>query len=92
MAQRGREGVAKRARERARQERQEVKRQRRQGGTDESPGPEPSDTVPPDEMALMEEFRLLSERHAGGFLDEAAYQKERHRIFVDLGIETDDDA
>jgi hypothetical protein len=43
-------------------------------------------------MALMEEFRLLSERHAAGLLDESAYQTERHRIFVDLGIETDDEA
>ena len=44
-----------------------------------------------DEMALMEEFRLLSERHAAGLIDDAGYQAERHRLFVDLGIETEDE-
>lgn len=91
MAQRGREGVAKRAKERARQERQEAKRQRRQGGVDEATDTEADESAVPDEMALMEEFRLLSERHADGLIDESSYQAERHRIFVDLGIETDDD-
>lgn len=93
MAQRGREGVAKRAKERARQERQEAKRLRRQGGgEEETQDSEENGSAVPDEMALMEEFRLLSERHAAGLLDESVYQTERHRIFVDLGIETDDEA
>lgn len=92
MAQRGREGVAKRAKERARQERQEAKRLRRQGGAEETQDAEENGDAVPDEMALMEEFRLLSERHAAGLLDESAYQTERHRIFVDLGIETEDEA
>lgn len=39
----------------------------------------------------MEEFRLLSERHAAGQLDEQKYKDERHRIFVELGIESDED-
>ena len=39
----------------------------------------------------MEEFRVLSERHAAGEVDQASYDEERHRIFVELGIETEDD-
>ncbi|HJR91435.1 MAG TPA: hypothetical protein VJ938_03250 [Acidimicrobiia bacterium] len=89
MAQRGREGAAKRAKERARQERQEAKRQRRREGP-EGEG-EVVEEAPVDEMALMEEFRLLSERHAAGLIDDAGYQAERHRLFVDLGIETEDE-
>ncbi len=85
MARRGGEGMAKRARERAREERQEAKRQRRQAAAD---SPEPDSPV--DEAALMEEFRILSERHAGGQVSLDDYEEERHRIFVELGIESDD--
>ena len=77
--------MAKRARERARQERQEAKRQRRLSADAAEP------TEAPDEAALMEEFRVLSERHAAGLLAEDVYTKERHRIFVELGIESDED-
>ena len=45
----------------------------------------------PNEDALMEEFRLLSERRAAGNLSNDLYEDERHRIFVELGLETDDD-
>jgi hypothetical protein len=44
-----------------------------------------------DEAGLMDEFRRLSERHAGGEVSEATYATERHRIFVELGIETNED-
>ena len=44
----------------------------------------------PDEAALMEEFRVLSERHAAGHLSNDFYTEERHRIFVELGIESDE--
>ena len=87
MAQRGREGMAKRARERARQERQEAKRERRESASAAAFDPAEA----PDEAKLMEEFRLLSERHAAGQLDEQKYSDERHRIFVELGIESDED-
>jgi hypothetical protein len=87
MAQRGREGMAKRARERARQERQEAKRVRRQ-----ALGEGASGTDAPDEVALMEQFRDLSERHAAGTITEAVYNEERRRIFVELGIEPDEEA
>lgn len=85
MAQRGREGMAKRARERARLERQEAKRRRRQELAEAA---ETSEVR--DEDALMEQFRVLSERHAAGTVSEDTYTAERHRIFVELGIESDD--
>jgi len=87
VARRGREGIAKRARERARQERQAAKRERRQAAADATD--EAQDA--PDEGALMEEFRELSERHAAGNVPEDEYNEERHRIFVALGIESEDD-
>ena len=79
--------MAKRARERVRQDRKEAKRARRDAVTstvDSGDGP--------DEAALMEEFRVVSERHAAGHFSDEALQLERHRIFVALGIETEDDA
>ena len=78
--------MAKRARERARQERQEEKRLRR-----ESIAEATATQDAPNEDALMEEFRLLSERRAAGNLSDDLYEDERHRIFVELGLETDDD-
>ena len=78
--------MAKRARERARLERQEAKRRRRQAFAEAA---ETKET--PDEAALMEQFRLLSERYAAGNVSEDTYTSERHRIFVELGIESDDD-
>ncbi len=36
----------------------------------------------------MEEFRVLSERHAAGHVSNDLYTEERHRIFVELGIES----
>lgn len=79
---RGREGMAQREQERMRQERQEQKRIRREATASEAQSPDLA-----DEARLMDEFRLLSERHAGGMLSEAAYATERHRIFVELGME-----
>ena len=80
--------MAKRAREKARLERQAAKRQRRESGPNDAAVP----TDGPDETALMEEFRRLSERHAAGQVGEAIYLQERHRIFVELGIESEEDA
>lgn len=78
--------MAKRARERARQERQEAKRVRRQAIAEEAAQP----AAALDEPALMEEFRKLSERHAAGLVGMDDYEKERHRIFVELRIESDE--
>jgi len=79
--------MAKRARERARQERQAAKRERRQSGAPTDAGA--NDAA--DEAVHMERFRILSERHAAGTMTDDAYAEERHRIFVALGIETDSD-
>lgn len=84
MAKRGREGALKRLREKARQEKQEAKREKRQSRTsDETDEPEVN------EDALMEEFARLSERYENNQVSLDQYEKERHRIFVELGIESD---
>lgn len=84
MARRGREAALKRAREKSRQDKKEAKRERQEARqTDE-------DTIEPaDEQALMEEFARLSERHDASQITTAVYEQERHRIFVELGIESD---
>ena len=78
--------MAKRARERAREERKHAKKERRLAAAGE-----PAASGAPDEAALMEEFRVMSERHASGQVSDEALHQERHRIFVELGIETEDD-
>lgn len=82
---RGREGMAKRERERRRQQRQEAKQLRRETNAAEPNGPDPQ-----EEADLMEEFRLLSERHAAGHVTEASFTLERHRILTQLGIEAEE--
>lgn len=82
MARRGREAALKRAREKARQEKQEAKRERRLARRAEE-----ADADVVDEQALMEEFARLSQRHDAGHIDAAAFESERHRIFVALGLE-----
>lgn len=84
MAQRGREAMNKRAREKARQERQEAKRQKRADRAGQTDGPPAH-----DEAALMEEFRRLSEMHAAKQVSESRYLEERRRIMTALGIEPD---
>jgi hypothetical protein len=86
MARPGGEQFAKRARERAREERREEKRQRRETRAAESADPADG----PSEDALMEEFRVLSERNAAGSITESHYAQERRRIFDELGIALDD--
>lgn len=84
MARKGREAALKRARERARQEKKEAKKARNLAKS-EVPAPEPV-----DEQALMEEFARLSERYETNQISLDDYNDERHRIFVELGIESDD--
>lgn len=79
--------MSKRARERTRQEKQEAKRQKKEDRVEESAHAEA-----PDETALMEEFRALSEQYNANVVSESHYTSERHRIFVALGIETEQDA
>lgn len=83
MAKRGREGIAKRARERARQERQKAKREKRLSASETAADP----TGGTAEAELMEEFRVLSEGRAAGVVAEDTYGEERQRIFAALGIE-----
>ena len=69
MARRGREGIAKWAREQARKKKQDAKRERRH-----APSPDTDDPADaPNEDGLYEEFRLLSERHAAGQISRALY-------------------
>lgn len=82
---RGREGMAKRERERARLQRQEDKLKRRETLAAETEALDEG-----QEERLMEEFRVLSERHARGTVSDASYAEDRHRIFVELGIEQDE--
>ena len=77
--------MAKRAREQARKTKQDAKRERRHAASPAEANPEDA----PDEDALMEEFRLLSEGHAAGRINQITYDQERQRIFGELGLETD---
>lgn len=38
----------------------------------------------------MEEFAQLSERHEANQISTKQYEDERHRIFIELGIESDE--
>lgn len=79
-----RETMLKRAREKARQAKQEAKREKRRSKSSDDA------SVPlVDEDALMEEFARLSARFEAGHMAEEVYRAERHRIFVELGIETE---
>ena len=77
--------MAKRERERRRQQRQEAKQARREAIAAEPSGPDLE-----EEDRLMEEFRILSERHTAGLVTEATFVTERHRIFAELGIENEE--
>jgi hypothetical protein len=85
LAGKGGEAALKRAREKARLEKQEAKRQRRRARRD-------ADTTvdPTVERELMEEFARLNERHHHGQMSNDDFERERHRILVELGIEQDD--
>ena len=81
MGRRSAETFGKRQREKARLERQAAKRERREAARYEEPEDEG-----PDESALMERFRVLSERHAAGEMTAEAYESERAKIFEALGL------
>lgn len=83
MAKRGREAALKRVREKARQDKKDAKRERIQARQEDEAAAEPV-----DEAALMEEFARLSERHDTNLITTKTYDEERHRIFVELGIES----
>jgi hypothetical protein len=78
--------MTKRARERTRQEKQEAKKEKRDARSEEE-GPQ---LPAADESALMEQFARLSEKYSSDQITESDYESERHRIFVELGIESDE--
>jgi hypothetical protein len=80
MGRKGTESFEKRRKEKARLERQAAKRERRVAPKEEA-------TDGPDETALMERFRVLSERHAAGKMSNAAYEMQRREIFEALGLD-----
>lgn len=83
MARRGAQSFEKRRKERERLERQAAKRERLRARKETDDAPDDA----PDEMALMERFRVLSERHAAGEVDAATYAAQRAEIFEALGVE-----
>jgi hypothetical protein len=80
------ESFQKRAREKARQEKQAEKRERREsadsGGDD--------DLSRAQEDSLMQAFAAISAKHEAGDVSTEKYEEERHRIFVELGLESDE--
>jgi hypothetical protein len=87
MAKRGREAMAKRSRELARQQKKEEKQERQ-----EAKGDGPPKLTADDETHLLEEFARLSDQYAADHVSQSHFDEERHRIFVALGIETDADS
>jgi len=86
VAKKGREAAAKRAREVRRAQQKVDKQERREAAAGQDP------TVPvEDETALMEEFALLSEKYDKNMVSASEYAQERHRIFVALGLESEED-
>ncbi len=77
----GAESFQKRERERKRQQRAAERRQRRENKPEVDEEAEPVDAD-----ALMEQFRVLSERHAAGEVDAETYENERTAIFEQLGL------
>jgi len=78
--------MAKRARERARQQKQEAKREKQLARAAEA---EASTEPPIDEERLMNEYARLSESYDANRMTEADYAEHRRRIFTELGLETD---
>ncbi len=79
--------MAKRSRELARQQKKEEKQERQ-----EAKGDGPPKLTADDETHLLEEFARLSDQYAADHVSQSHFDEERHRIFVALGIETDEDS
>ena len=79
--------MAKRSRELARQQKKEEKQERQ-----EAKGDGPPKLTADDETHLLEEFARLSDEYAADLVSQSHFDEERHRIFVALGIETDEDS
>lgn len=79
--------MAKRSRELARQQKKEDKLERQ-----EAKGDAPPKLTAAEEAHLHEEFARLSDDYAADQVSQSHFDEEKHRIFVALGIETEDDA
>jgi len=86
VAKSSRESFQKRAREKARQEKQEEKRARRHSESSDAD----ESLSKAEEDVLMQEFAALSARYESDQISTERYNEERHRIFVELGLESDD--
>lgn len=84
MGKRSRESFQKRAREKIREEKKAAKRAKREL---EDPANEETTTSRAEEDALMQEYAMLSARFEADQISIERYNEERHRIFVELGIE-----
>jgi len=78
----GRESFEKREREKRRQQRSAAKREKRESRAEPE---DAGDAV--DSEALMERFRVLSERYAAGAVTAEQYEAQRVQIFSELGLE-----
>ncbi len=88
MAGKNRERYEKRLRERAKQEKAAAKREQRdlkRRGVDEEGNPVP-DEEGPSEADLLEQFRLLSESHAAGELEDEMFEQRRAELMEALGF------
>jgi hypothetical protein len=79
------DSFSKRDREKKKRERAEEKRQRRAERAESSD----SDPDAPDDEALMERFREISEAYAAGATTQQAFESERREIYAALGIASD---
>ena len=83
MAGRGHQTFAKRQRERAKQERAAQKRERREERKSQADAAEDGGL---DEDALLEQFRVLSEKHDAGEISDESFEERRAKIFEQLGL------
>jgi hypothetical protein len=86
MAKRGREAMAKRSRELARQQKREDKQERQEARSEAA-----TRLAPDDEAQLLEEFADLNDRYAAELVSQSQFTEERQRILVALGIETSEE-
>lgn len=82
MGRRSSGSFEKRQREKIKAERKAAKQQRLEEAREADDGLDER-----DEMALMERFRVLSERHDAGQVSDASYQMQRRQIFEALGLD-----
>ncbi|MDY7104055.1 MAG: hypothetical protein S0880_22965 [Actinomycetota bacterium] len=85
MARKGRERFEKRRLEQARRDRKKAKQERAEARREDEDG-----TGETDEAALMERFRVLSEAHAAGEIEDEDYETQRSELFAALGLEHHD--